>query len=66
MTSIATALCDLGSTGRAVAAMRQHSILPAVGAYETVLRPTATARALADFAATVGRIPEFLTRKDKS
>lgn len=62
-TTFAAALADLGATGRAIKAMRQRTILPAVTACEAVQRSTATARALAEFSAEIGRIPEALTRK---
>jgi hypothetical protein len=62
MVSVA-ALEALGATGRAVAALRQHTVLPAVAAYESVQRSTATARALAEFSAEIGRIPDTIIRK---
>lgn len=64
-TTFATALRDLGASGRAVLAMRDRAVLPAMAAYEAALAPTATARALADFSAEIGRVASAtLIRKD--
>lgn len=64
--NFAAALAELGATGRAVAALRQRTILPTAVAAQAMLAPTATARVLAEFSAEIGRIPETLTRKAKS
>lgn len=52
-----------GATGRALEALRQHTVLPAIAAHDAVLRPSATARALADISAAIGHLPETLIRK---
>jgi hypothetical protein len=62
-TAIGAALARPTKIGRMLAAMRQRAILPVVTAHATMLAPTATARALAEFSAEIGRIPETVIRK---
>lgn len=64
--AIGAALARPTEIGRMLTAMRQRSILPVVTAYEAMQRSTATARALAEFSAVVGRIPETIIERKQS
>lgn len=61
--TIAAALAELGATGRAIKAMRDHTIAAPLAVIGVGAALTAAPTALAEFTTEIGRLPKTIIRK---